>query len=43
MPAFPIANRTKRVLLGLIGSPIAHSAAPAMHEAAARAARGAQQ
>lgn len=38
MPAFAIANRTKRVLLGLIGSPIAHSAAPAMHEAAARAA-----
>lgn len=38
MPEFPIANRTKRVLLGLIGSPIAHSAAPAMHEAAARAA-----
>jgi shikimate dehydrogenase len=38
MPAFPIANRTKRVLLGLIGSPIAHSAAPAMHEAAAGAA-----
>lgn len=38
MPGFPIANRTKRVLLGLIGTPIAHSAAPAMHEAAARAA-----
>ncbi len=38
MSAFPSANRTKRVLLGLIGSPIAHSAAPAMHEAAARAA-----
>jgi shikimate dehydrogenase len=38
MSAFPIANRTKRILLGLIGSPIAHSAAPAMHEAAARAA-----
>ncbi|SFH95909.1 shikimate dehydrogenase [Bosea sp. OK403] len=38
MPAFPIANRTKRVLLGLIGSPISHSAAPAMHEAAAGAA-----
>lgn len=38
MPGFPIANRTKRVLLGLIGSPIAHSAAPSMHEAAARAA-----
>lgn len=38
MPAFAIANRTKRVLLGLLGSPIAHSAAPAMHEAAARAA-----
>ena len=38
MPGFPIANRTKRVLLGLIGSPIAHSAAPWMHEAAARAA-----
>lgn len=33
-----IANRTKRVLLGLIGTPISHSAAPAMHEAAARAA-----
>jgi quinate/shikimate dehydrogenase (NAD+) len=27
----------RRVLLGLIGSPIAHSAAPAMHEAAGRA------
>lgn len=38
MPGFPIAKRTKRVLLGLIGSPIGHSAAPAMHEAAARAA-----
>ncbi|PTM38536.1 shikimate dehydrogenase [Bosea sp. 124] len=38
MPGIPIANRTKRVLLGLIGSPIAHSAAPAMHETAARAA-----
>ncbi len=38
MPGFPIAKRTKRVLLGLIGSPISHSAAPAMHEAAARAA-----
>lgn len=35
MPAYPIANRTKRVLLGLIGSPIAHSAAPSMHETAA--------
>lgn len=38
MPDIAIANRTKRVLLGLIGTPIAHSAAPAMHEAAARAA-----
>lgn len=38
MPGYPIANRTPRVLLGLIGAPIAHSAAPAMHEAAARAA-----
>lgn len=38
MPGFAIANRTKRVLLGLIGSPIAHSAAPSMHEAAARRA-----
>ena len=27
---------TERLLLGLIGAPIAHSAAPAMHEAAAR-------
>jgi shikimate dehydrogenase len=27
---------TKRLLLGLIGAPIAHSAAPAMHEAAAQ-------
>src|SRR3954469_14627048 len=27
---------TKTLLLGLIGAPIAHSAAPAMHEAAAR-------
>ena len=31
MPDIAIANRTKRVLLGLIGTPIAHSAAPAMH------------
>ncbi|OYX02703.1 MAG: shikimate dehydrogenase, partial [Bosea sp. 32-68-6] len=38
MPDIAIANRTKRVLLGLIGTPIAHSAAPAMHEAAAHAA-----
>lgn len=38
MPDIAIANRTKRVLLGLIGTPIAHSAAPAMHEAAAREA-----
>jgi shikimate dehydrogenase len=38
MPSYAIANRTKRVLLGLIGAPIAHSAAPAMHEAAARRA-----
>jgi shikimate dehydrogenase len=38
MPAIAIANKTKRVLLGLIGSPIAHSATPAMQEAAARAA-----
>ncbi len=38
MPDIAIANRTKRVLLGLIGTPIAHSAAPAMHESAARAA-----
>lgn len=38
MPAIAIANKTKRVLLGLIGSPIAHSATPAMQEAAAKAA-----
>lgn len=38
MPAIAVANKTTRVLLGLIGSPIAHSASPAMHEAAARAA-----
>lgn len=38
MPAFVTAKRAQRVLLGLIGSPIAHSASPAMHEAAARAA-----
>ena len=28
-------EHAKRILLGLIGSPIAHSASPAMHEAAA--------
>jgi len=33
-----IAIRTKRILLGLLGSPIGHSRSPAMHEAAARAA-----
>lgn len=38
MAAFPIAKRTERILLGLIGTPIGHSAAPAMQEAAARAA-----
>ncbi|WP_043235970.1 shikimate dehydrogenase [Bosea sp. LC85] len=38
MPAIAVANKTRRVLLGLLGSPIAHSASPAMHEAAARAA-----
>lgn len=32
------ARKSKRVLLGLIGSPIAHSATPAAQEAAARAA-----
>lgn len=32
------AKKAKRVLLGLIGSPIAHSATPAAQEAAARAA-----
>jgi shikimate dehydrogenase len=32
------AKKSKRVLLGLIGSPIAHSATPAAQEAAARAA-----
>lgn len=32
---FPLAPRlTRRVLLGLLGHPISHSAAPAMHEAA---------
>jgi shikimate dehydrogenase len=30
-------EHAKRILLGLIGSPIAHSASPAMHEAAAEA------
>ncbi len=39
MPAIAVANGTKPVLLGLLGSPIAHSASLAMHEAAARAAR----
>ncbi len=38
MSVFVTARKAQRVLLGLIGSPIAHSAAPAMHEAAARAA-----
>lgn len=38
MPAFATAKKAQRLLLGLIGSPIAHSASPAMHEAAARAA-----
>lgn len=38
MPGFATAKRAERLLLGLIGSPIAHSASPAMHEAAARAA-----
>jgi shikimate dehydrogenase len=38
MPAIAIAKRSKRVLLGLLGAPIAHSATPATQEAAARAA-----
>jgi shikimate dehydrogenase len=38
MPAFATATKAQRMLLGLIGAPIAHSASPAMHEAAARAA-----
>lgn len=38
MSVFVTAKKAQRVLLGLIGSPIAHSASPAMHEAAARAA-----
>ncbi|RDJ23209.1 shikimate dehydrogenase [Bosea caraganae] len=38
MAVFATAKKAQRVLLGLIGSPIAHSASPAMHEAAARAA-----
>lgn len=38
MTAFPMAKRTERILLGLIGTPIGHSAAPAMQEAAGRAA-----
>lgn len=38
MPGFATAKKAQRLLLGLIGSPIAHSASPAMHEAAARAA-----
>ncbi|MDU0342247.1 shikimate dehydrogenase [Bosea rubneri] len=38
MPASVNARKAKRVLLGLIGYPIAHSATPAMQEAAARAA-----
>jgi shikimate dehydrogenase len=38
MPASVNAKRAKRVLLGLIGYPIAHSATPAMQEVAARAA-----
>ncbi|SFD00204.1 shikimate dehydrogenase [Bosea sp. CRIB-10] len=38
MSAIVTARKSKRVLLGLIGSPIAHSATPAAQEAAARAA-----
>lgn len=38
MPTILTARKSKRVLLGLIGSPIAHSATPAAQEAAARAA-----
>lgn len=38
MAAFATAKKAQRLLLGLIGSPVAHSASPAMHEAAARAA-----
>ncbi|WP_186417947.1 shikimate dehydrogenase [Bosea sp. CS1GBMeth4] len=38
MSTIAIARKSKRVLLGLIGSPISHSATPAAQEAAARAA-----
>ncbi|TCR59411.1 shikimate dehydrogenase [Bosea sp. BK604] len=38
MAAFATAKKAQRLLLGLIGSPVGHSASPAMHEAAARAA-----
>lgn len=38
MSTIAIARKSKRVLLGLIGSPIGHSATPAAQEAAARAA-----
>lgn len=38
MSTIVTARKSKRVLLGLIGSPIAHSATPAAQEAAARAA-----
>ena len=38
MSTIVTARKSKRVLLGLLGSPIAHSATPAAQEAAARAA-----
>jgi shikimate dehydrogenase len=38
MSSIVTAKKSKRVLLGLLGSPIAHSATPAAQEAAARAA-----
>lgn len=38
MSTIVTAKKSKRVLLGLLGSPIAHSATPAAQEAAARAA-----
>jgi shikimate dehydrogenase len=38
IPTMVIARKSKRVLLGLIGFPIAHSATPTTQEAAARAA-----
>lgn len=38
MSTIVTARKSKRVLLGLMGSPIAHSATPAAQEAAARAA-----